>query len=104
MTCFLTAEERQELELALRIERHAKHSDRIKCILLLDIGESPSNIAHYLFISSNTINNYLKRYKSGGLSELIHDNHLGSECKLAEPDLEQLSNHLRENLYQVRQI
>jgi transposase len=89
------------IEAALRFERYARHSDRIKCILLLDAGDPPEDIAYYLFLSLTTVNNYLKRYQSGGLSELIQDNHLGSECRLTECDLNHLSSHLEENLYQT---
>jgi transcriptional antiterminator len=59
----LTKQERKLLEKELRLERYARFSDRIKCILLLDAGKSPESIAEYLFLSRNTAINYLKRYQ-----------------------------------------
>ena len=68
---FLTKQERKLLEKELRLERYARFSGRIKCILLLDAGKSPESIAEYLFLSRNTIANYLKRYHTGGLEGLV---------------------------------
>jgi hypothetical protein len=66
----LTKQERKLLEKELRLERYARFSDRIKCILLLDAGKAPESIAEYLFLSRNTAINYLKRYQAGGLKEI----------------------------------
>ena len=59
---FLTPEQRSELLYELSIERHAKYSDRIKTILLLDQGISYQSIALHLFLDEGTIRNYRKRY------------------------------------------
>ena len=56
----------------------------LKCILLLDAGKSPESIAEYLFLSRNTVANYLKRYQAGGLEDLVSDDYQGSECRLSE--------------------
>ena len=76
----LTKQERKLLEKELRLERYARFSDRIKCILLLDAGKSPESIAEYLFLSGNTVANYVKRYQAGGLEDLVSDDYQGSEC------------------------
>jgi transposase len=34
--------------------------------LLLDAGKSSESIAEYLFLSGNTVTNYLKKYQTGG--------------------------------------
>ena len=49
---FLSKRERQELLCELRLERNAKFSDRIKCILLLDSDKSYEEISEFLFLSS----------------------------------------------------
>jgi DNA-binding NarL/FixJ family response regulator len=36
----------------------------LKCILLLDAGKSPESLAEYLFLSRNTVANYLKEIPS----------------------------------------
>ena len=82
MSGFLSAKERLELKSELRLERYAKYSDRIKCILLLDSGKSPSEIAEFLFLSPNSIRAYHKSYTAGGLEQLISDGHQGSQCRL----------------------
>ena len=79
---FLTKQERKLLEKEIRLERYARFSDRIKCILLLDAGKSAESIAEYLFLSRNTVTNYLKRYQAGGLEGLASDDYQGSECRL----------------------
>ena len=58
MSRFLTKQERKALEQELRLERYARFSDRIKCILLLDSGKTSESIAEYLFLSGNTVTNY----------------------------------------------
>jgi transposase len=100
MEGFLSKSERLALRAALRTEKHAKHSDRLKCILLLDAGESIEDIAHYLFLSEQSIRNYLQRYQQGKLERLVSDSYSGSECRLTESELEQLAQHLEEHLYQ----
>jgi hypothetical protein len=51
---FSTKQGRKLLEKERRLERYARLSDRIKCILLLDAGKSPESVAAYLFLSRNT--------------------------------------------------
>ena len=99
MAGFLTVEEKKGLEEALRVERYARYSDRIKCILLLDAGDPPEEIAHYLFLSLSTITNYMRRYYDGGLTGLIQDRYMGSECRLSEDELVEFVQHLEDNLY-----
>ena len=97
----LTKQERRLLEKELRLERYARFSDRIKCILLLDTGKSAESIAEYLFLSRNTVANYLKRYQAGGLEDLVSDDYQGSECRLSEVQQRKLTQHLEETLYQT---
>ena len=96
MTGFLSKKQRKELVKALRLEKNAKYSDRIKCILLLDEGEPEAEISHYLFITLGTVKNYYLRYQSGGIKQLVNDNHQGSKCFLTDS---QLSDHLEDKLY-----
>ena len=98
---FLSNKERLALEQELRLERYARYSDRIKCILLLDLGKSIDSICEYLFLSRGSVNNYHSRYIDGGLEELTADDYQGTECRLKEAELDELSLHLEENLYQT---
>ena len=89
------------LEQELSLERNARYSDRIKCILLLDSGKSAESITEYLFLSRNSVANYLKRYQEGGIEELVSDDYQGTECRLSETQREELALHLEDNLYQT---
>lgn len=98
MQGFLTPEQRSELFHELKVERHAKFSDRIKTILLLDDGEKYSDIAKFLFLDEGTIRNYRKRYVEGGILGLVTDIHSGKRCHLSDKEKEQLSNYLQTKL------
>ena len=101
MKGFLSNKERVLLERELSLERYARCSDRIKCVLLLDAGKSIESICEYLFLSRGSVNNYYKRYISAGLEELVSDDYQGTECRLGTAEIEQLSAHLEDNLYQT---
>ena len=55
MGSFLTKEQREELLSELRLERNRKFADRIRVILLLDTGETSSDIARFLFLDESTV-------------------------------------------------
>lgn len=40
--------------------------------MFLDADKSPESIAEYLFLSRNTLTNYLKRYQVGGLTAVYY--------------------------------
>jgi len=86
------------IEQELALERNARYSDRIKCILLFDSGKSAESIAEYLFLSRNSITNYQKRYQEGGIEDLVSDDYQGKEFRLSETQRRELAQHLEENL------
>ncbi|MBP9682487.1 MAG: helix-turn-helix domain-containing protein, partial [Bacteriovorax sp.] len=96
---FLTPAQRQELLRELRIEGKAKYSDRIKTILLLDDGETYAKISKFLFLDEGTIANYRRRYKEGGLEELVIDDYSGRKSMLSEEEALALQMFLVENLF-----
>ena len=69
--------------------------------MLLDAGKSSESIAEYLFLSGNTVTNYLKKYQTGGLEDLVSDDYQGSECRLSKVQQRKLAQHLEETLYQT---
>lgn len=95
---FLTPEQRSELLYELSIERHAKYSDRIKTILLLDQGISYQSIALHLFLDEGTIRNYRKRYVEGGIFGLVTDTYSGKRSHLSDKEKEQLSNYFQSKI------
>jgi transposase len=96
---FLDKTQRQKLEAELRRERGRKHADRIRVILLLDQGKTYASIAEYLFLDEGTIANYRRRYKDGGLEELLSDDYKGGASFLSLKSLVKLEIHLQESVY-----
>lgn len=96
---FLKTNERKELLAELKIERARKYAERIKVILLLDDGKRYSDIAAFLFLDEGTIANYRKRYKSGGLEELINDYYKGKRAALSEADQKILISDLQSKIF-----
>ena len=98
MQGFLTPDQRSELLHELKFERHAKYSDRIKTILLLDKGWTYEKISEALFLDEGTIRNYRKRYVQGGIFGLVTDTYSGKRCHLSDKEKEQLSNYLQSKI------
>jgi transposase len=99
MKGFLTTDQRAELLHELRVERHAKFSDRIKVILLLDKGWTHEKISEALFLDEGTIRNYRKRYVEGGIFGLVTDTHIGRRGYLSPREKEILRQELTETLF-----
>ncbi len=96
---FLKPHERKELLAELKIERARKYADRIRVILLLDDGETYADISKFLFLDEGTIANYRKRYKNGGLEELINDFYKGKRSALSEKEQRALASDLQSTIF-----
>ena len=83
----------------LRLEKNRRRAERIKVILLLDIGESVANIAKFLFLDETTVRNYKIRYDEGGLKKLTNNNHTGRRPYLSEKQQKELSLELESKIY-----
>ncbi len=103
MANFLTKDQKQELLQELKIEDKAKYSDRIKVILLLDKGWTYAKISEALFIDEGTIANYRRRYKEGGIEELVTDDYSGRRSKLSNDELIELQTFLTGTTFQKTQ-
>lgn len=99
MDQFLTEKQRKELLSELRLEKNRKYADRIRVILLLDFGESASDIAKFLFLNETTVRNYGSRYKQGGLEGLFIDYHIGRSSYLSQEEQRELSVELGSKIY-----
>ena len=99
MVSFLTKEQREELLLALRLERNRKFADRIRVILLLDTGERSSDIARFLFLDESTVRNYERRYEEGGLEKLVNDYYMGRSSYLSCEEQSALIVELESKVY-----
>jgi len=96
---FLTSQQRKELLDELRIERARKYADRIRVILLLDDGKTYQSISEYLFLDEGSIANYRKRYRDGGIEELINDYYTGKKAALSETEQKILTQDLQSKIF-----
>lgn len=99
MKGFLEKKERKELLSELSLERSRKYADRIRVILLLDSGETYTNIAKFLFLDEGTIANYKKKYSEHKLDGLINDDYLGRKSNLTPHQEALLSNYLEKEIH-----
>ena len=99
MEPFLTEEQKKELLSELRLEKNRKYADRIRVILLLDSGESATDISRFLFLNEGTVRNYVNRYKEGGIEGLIIDYHIGRSAYLSQEEQRKLVLELESKIY-----
>ena len=99
MEGFLTEEQKEKLLSELRLEKNRKYADRICVILLLDSGESTTDIAKFLFLDEGTVRNYKNRYKQGGLEGLLNDYHTGRSSYLSLKEQKKLIVELESKVY-----
>ena len=99
MEGFLTEEQKKELLSELRLEKNRKYADRIRVILLLDSGESATDIARFLFLNEGTVRNYKNRYTEGSLEGLLNDYHTGRSSYLSPKEQKKLIVELESKIY-----
>ena len=95
----LSEQEKQELLSAHRCAENLRYHDRIKAVYQLGLGRSVTLVASILIIDKETVRNYFKRYRKGGLSGLMQYNGGGSQARLNDAQLKLLSEHLEVTLY-----
>ena len=67
--------------------------------MLLDSGESATDIARFLFLNEGTVKNYENRYKEGGLERLIIDYHTGRSAYLSQEEQKKLVLELESKIH-----
>ena len=85
--------------LELRLERNRKFADRIRVLLLLDSGESATDIARFLFLNEGTVRNYKNRYTEDGLEGLLIDWQIGRSSYLSKEERQKLVLELDSKVY-----
>jgi len=77
-----------------------KHeADRIKAVVLLGSGWTPSQVAEVLLLSEGSVRTYFKDFQQYGKEELIRRDYAGRESFLTAEQEQELSEHLDTNLY-----
>ena len=80
---FLSAAERLELEACTRSQREDHGiARRANAILLLDDGESCTQIARFLYLDDDTIRGWYKSYRESGWEALAVDGWQGGQSRM----------------------
>jgi transposase len=95
----LTEQQIKELKLIHRSLKDKKAADRIKAIYLLGTGWTQEEVCEILMLDEGTLRHYVKRYRTGGIKNLISNHYLGGQGKLTKDEELLLDQHLELTLY-----
>jgi transposase len=95
----LAKPELSKLRRLHRRTREKRHADRLKAVILLGSGWSAEQVAEALMVDPDTVRAHFKRYRSGGVEQLLKMAYKGSKCDLTDEQLIELNVHLENNLY-----
>jgi transposase len=95
----LSDEELAELRAAHRRVREIREAYRINAVILLGQGRGVKDVADALLLDPDTVRSYFKRYKKGGLDDLLRMSYVGSEALLNSTQLRALDAHLQSAIY-----
>jgi transposase len=102
-TFLLSKDEINELRRAHRQARDKRDADRIKAVYSLAVGHTVSQVASILMLDEDTVRNYLKHFRTGGISALLKYDYKGSECRLTELEMSELEAELESSIYMTTQ-
>jgi transposase len=71
-----------ELRIAHKSESYKRSAYKINAIILLGTGWKLKEVKEALLLDEETLRDYVKRYQSGGIEELISTHYHGSESRL----------------------
>lgn len=86
----LNKEEKKEIENAERQVRSIKLLRRLQTIKLKNEGWKHAKLCEFFGVNKNTISNWLKAYKKGGVDELLQWNCKGKVSILSREDQEKI--------------
>lgn len=102
MNKILTKEQISELRIRHRTERDGRVRDRIKAVLLYDMGWSYEQIAEALLLSDEAIKKHIKDYQN---AQKLKPANGGSKSKLTEVEKAELRVHIDKTGYiEAREI
>jgi transposase len=97
--CNLTDQELSELEILHRELTEKRQADRVKAIILLNAGWTPSQVAQALLINRTTVRTYSRRYNKGGVARLLETNYHFHRGYLNLEEEQELDTYLQEHLH-----
>jgi transposase len=95
----LTPEELAELRSVHRRTRDIRAAYRLNAVILLGQGRTVLDVADALLFDPQTVRDYFKKYREGGVDGLLRMSYVGSEALLDAGQLRDLDAHLRERLH-----
>ncbi len=73
----LPENERKLLREIQRNEKYQRDYVKVTVLLMLDLGETPPEIALFLGIDDATVYRHLETYQTNGLDKFLENNYLG---------------------------
>lgn len=95
----LTDQELFELEVLHRELTTKREADRVKAVILLHSGWTPSQVAQVLLIDRTTVRRYHKNFKKGGVKSLLETNYVSCQAKLTRKQEQELDTYLQAHLH-----
>ena len=99
MNITLSDDEKTILKKTHKGLKDKRGADKIKCIILLSDGYTYQQIEQILLFDEKTIKRYRDTYVAKGILELIKTNYLGGVSELSAEKMQELSEHVENNLY-----
>jgi transposase len=95
----LTEQQLQKLKSTHRTLKDKRSADRLKAVILLGTGWTQEKVSEALMFDEGTLRHYIKRYKEGGIKDLISNRYFGGSGKLTSDEEALLDSHLQDVLY-----
>jgi transposase len=97
MPDFLKPEQVADLKQAHKQIRDKRSADRVKAVLMLNRGFSPSQVAQALLLDETTVSRYRKQYRRQDLKGLLQTRYFGGKTTLTAGQEAELKEYLQGN-------
>jgi len=98
MPKFLTYEEFVSLKQLHRSLKNKKAADRVKVLIMLHLGFTPTQISQALMLDETTLSRYVKTFKEKGVEGLLEVKYTGGKTRLTLCQEQELKVYLKENI------
>ena len=95
----LTDQELFDLQVLHRELTEKRHADRVKAVILLGSGWTPSQVAKVLLVDRTTVRRYYRDYKKGGATRLLETHYIRHRGQLSLKQEQGLDTYLQEHLH-----
>lgn len=99
----LTQEEQSLLKKAHKSEHYKRSAYKINAVILLGTGWTLGKVKTALLLDDETLRGYVKKFRDGGLQELLRVEYKGSEPYLSVAQVKQLCDALDNKIFLTTQ-